>query len=221
MVKKNLIIYNIVWIIRLFQKNFWRGKMFVEAFILGVIIGRIRKGRFSNFVDLHIKGWGFVVLGALIQFLPIFLKKLGILEEYYLFFPVVAAGIMLIVLFLNVDVKGIWLILLGGISNFAVILMNGLKMPVNLEAFKYAGLNGIVETILDGSVINYISYENAYGFSKFFGKIIGIPEIYPFAKVLSFGDILITIGIVWFVQGEMTNNYFRRHSRIVRYSYKS
>jgi len=195
--------------------------MFIEAFILGVVIGRIRKGRFSNFVDLHIRGWGFVGLGALIQFLPIFLKKLGVLEEYYLFFPVIAAGIMIVVLVLNLDIKGVWIILLGGILNFAVILFNGLRMPVSLEAFKYSGLNGMVETILDGSVINYISLESASGFSKFFGKIIGIPEIYPFAKVLSLGDILITIGIVWFVQGEMTNNYFRRHSRIVRYSYKS
>lgn len=195
--------------------------MFAEAFILGVIIGRIRKGRFSNFADLHIKGWGFVVLGALVQFLPIFLKKLGILEEYYLFFPVIAAVVMIIVLFLNVDVKGVWLILLGGICNLGVILFNGLKMPVSLKAYEFAGLNGIVETIMDGSVINYISLESARGFSRFFGKVIAIPEIYPFAKVLSIGDILITIGIIWFIQGEMTNNYFRRHSRIIKYSYKS
>lgn len=195
--------------------------MFVEALLLGILIGKIRKGRMSNLSEMQIRGWVFVVIGALIQFMPIFLNKFEWLPAYHMYFPFAALIIMMGVMLMNLEKKGIWLILIGGLLNTVAIAMNGLKMPVDINGLKYAGLDAVAETIVDGSVINYIDANLVENFSKFLGKIVAIPGFYPFAKVLSVGDIFMMIGIVLLIAGQMTNTYFRRHGQQLRYSYKS
>ena len=196
-------------------------KMFVEALVLGILIGRIRKGRLSNLSEMQFRGWVFVVVGALIQFIPIFLNKFELLLEYHMYFPFAALLIMVGVMAMNLEKNGVWLILIGGVLNTLAIAMNGFKMPVNIKGLKYAGLDAVAETIADGSVINYIDAATVENFSRFLGKIIAIPSFYPFAKVLSIGDIVMMIGVVLLMAGQMTSTYFRRHSQQLRYSYKS
>lgn len=195
--------------------------MFVETLLLGVLIGMIRKGRLSNLSELQIKGWVFVVIGAMVQFVPIFLNKFDLIPDYHVFFPFVALIIMLGVMAMNLSKSGVWLILIGGILNAIAIGMNNFKMPVDLNGLHYAGLDAIAETIVDGSVINYIDASTVTNFSKYLGKILAVPSIYPFAKVLSAGDVLMMIGVVLLISGQMTNTYFRRHGQHLRYSYKS
>ncbi len=124
--------------------------MFVETLLLGVLIGMIRKGRLSNLSELQIKGWVFVVIGAMIQFVPIFLNKFDLIPDYHVFFPFVALIIMLGVMAMNLSKSGVWLILIGGILNAIAIGMNNFKMPVDLNGLHYAGLDAIAETIVDG-----------------------------------------------------------------------
>ncbi len=195
--------------------------MFVEALLLGILIGYIRKGRLSNLSELQIRGWVLVVIGALIQFVPILLNKFDLIPTYHVYFPFAALILMLVVMTMNLNKNGIWLILLGGILNTVAIAMNNFKMPVDLGALKYAGLDAVAETIVDGSVINYINASTVNNFSKFLGKVIAVPGVYPFAKVLSVGDLMMMIGITLLISGQMVNSYFRRHGQHVRYSYKS
>ncbi len=195
--------------------------MFVEALLLGILIGIIRKGRLSNLSELQIRGWVLVVLGALIQFAPILLNKFELIPSYHVYFPFAALIVMLGVMLMNLDKNGMWLIMFGGILNALAIGLNNFKMPIDLNALKYAGLDAISETIVDGSVINYIDVTAVSGFSKYLGKIVAVPSIYPFAKVLSIGDMVVMIGMVLLISGQMTNTYFRRHGQHLRYSYKS
>lgn len=166
--------------------------MFVEALLIGILIGMIRKGRVTNLSELQIRGWVFVVIGALIQFVPIFLNKFEVLPEYHIYFPFAALIMMVGVMVANLDKKGVWLLLIGGILNTIAIAMNNFKMPVDLNGLRFAGLDAVAETIADGSVINYIDSSIVDNFSRFLGKIIAVPDIYPFAKVLSIGDLLMT-----------------------------
>ncbi|MBN2900118.1 MAG: DUF5317 domain-containing protein [Clostridia bacterium] len=195
--------------------------MFIEALLLGAIVGLIRKGRVSNLSEMQIRGWVLVVIGALIQFAPILLNKFDLLPEYHVFFPFAALVIMIGVALMNLEKSGLWMILAGGVLNGVAIALNGFKMPVDLAGLKYAGLDAVAETIVDGSVINYVDANTVDNFSSFLGKIVAVPSLYPFAKVLSVGDILMMVGIVLFISGQMTNNYFRRHGQQLRYSYKS
>lgn len=195
--------------------------MFVEALLLGILIGMIRKGRLSNLSELQIRGWVLVVLGAFIQFVPILLNKFELLPSYHVFFPFAALIVMIGVMAMNLDKRGIWLLMIGGILNTIAIGMNNFKMPVDLNGLKYAGLDAVAETIVDGSVINYIDVATVSNFSKYLGKIIAIPSVYPFAKVLSAGDMIMMLGLIVLISSQMTNNYFRRHGQHLRYSYKS
>ena len=195
--------------------------MFIEALLLGVLVGVIRKGRISNLSEIQIRGWVLVVIGALIQFTPILLNKFQILTNYHVFFPFVALVIMIGVMLLNLEKKGMWLILGGGLINGIAIAMNGFKMPVDIEGLHYAGLDAVAETIMDGSVINYVDANTVENFTRYLGKIVAVPSLYPFAKVLSVGDILMMAGIVVLISGQMTNTYFRRQGQQLRYSYKS
>jgi uncharacterized membrane protein len=194
--------------------------MFVEALLIGILVGFIRKGRLSNLSELQIRGWILVVIGAFVQFVPILLNKFDLLKEYHVYFPFGALVLMIGVLLFNLEKRGAWMILIGGIMNAVAIGLNGFKMPISLSGLQFSGLDAIAETIVDKSVINYIDVNAVENFTRYLGKIIAIPSLYPFAKVLSVGDVFVMLGIILLISGQMTNSYFRRHGQQLRYSYK-
>lgn len=194
--------------------------MFIEAVIIGLIIGSIRKGRISNLSEIYIKGWLLIIIGALLQVAPVILYKMNILTEVASYLPFISVVIMLIVILMNMNLSGFWLLLIGTVMNLIAMGFNGFKMPVSIESLYKSGLGEMAETVLDGSIINYINMDLVDNFTKYFGKFIALPDFYPFAKVLSIGDIVLTIGIILFIQGEMMNRYYRKGS-MVKYNYNT
>lgn len=195
--------------------------MFLEAIILGVAIGKLRKGRLTSLGDTQFKGLWLVIIAFLTQISPIFLSRANVFMEYLIYMPFVAMCLMVIVLFMNLDKSGIWFIIAGTIMNLVAVGMNGFKMPIDFKGLEYAGLHGVIETIQDGSLINYVNMESVVDFSRYLGKFIPLPDMYPFAKVLSIGDIFLMVGVVILVQGEMKKVFYRAAGSMVKYSYKS
>ncbi len=193
--------------------------MFIEAVLFGIAVGIMRKGRIGNLGDIQIKGLWIVILAFFIEISPIVLSRIGVMTESLLYLPFAAMFLMVIALVLNIDKTGFKLIIAGALANMLAIFMNGFKMPIDFEGLKYAGLSGMIETIQDGSLINFSSMEAASNISRYLGKFIPLPEMYPFAKVLSVGDILIMAGIVFFIQGEMKRVFYRGMGSMVKYSY--
>jgi hypothetical protein len=99
--------------------------------------------------------------------------------------------------------------------------MNNFYMPIDFSSLEWAGLTPLLESIKTGSVIGYMDVDNGAMIGKYLGKILPIPSIYPLSKVLSIGDIIITIGIILFFKGEMVRSYFRGDSSMLRFSYKT
>ena len=71
--------------------------MFIEAIILGMIIGLITKRRISNLYSIEIKGWHFIILAVLIQYLPIVLKSFDFIKFDYNYFTLAGNIIILII----------------------------------------------------------------------------------------------------------------------------
>ncbi len=208
--------------IQTFQSHTEEGfPVFVEAVILGIAIGILRKGRLTSLGETQFKGLWLVIIAFLTQISPIFLARANVLGDQLIYMPFVAMCMMTIVLFMNLDKSGIWFVIPGAVMNLVAIAMNAFKMPIDFRGLEYAGLTGVIETIQDGSLMNYINMESAAGFSKYLGKFIGMPDFYPFAKVLSIGDILIMVGIVILIQGEMKKVFYRGSGSMVKYSYNS
>jgi len=195
--------------------------VFVEAVLVGIIIGLLRKGRIGSLGDMQFKGLWIVILAFIIQISPLFLARAGAFTEQLIYFPFTGMCLMVVVLFLNLDKSGIWFIIPGAILNLIAVGLNEFRMPIDFNGLEYAGLTGVIETITDGSLINLVNVDQAFGMTGYLGKFIALPSIYPFAKVLSMGDILLTVGIVILVQGEMKKVYYRGTGSMVKYSYNS
>lgn len=194
--------------------------MYFEAVIIGILLGLIRGGSLKKFSLFNIRGWFLILIGALLNIGVLLLKgKTPIAgnEHFILFASIVT---VLVLVLINIEKKGFWAIFIGTILNTLAIFMNSFRSPISLTGLKNSGLSGLYEIVETGKSFNYMSLDLVDNWSKFLGKYISIPSAYPFAKVLSPGDIMITIGIILFVYGEMLSNKYEGQN-MIRFSYNS
>lgn len=193
--------------------------MFFEAVILGLLIGYVRGGRMLNIGNMHIRGWLLVIIAFVLQIVPIFLGVVPIIGNYGHVISFSAMILMLLVVCINLDKKGFWLIALGAVMNILAMSFNGLLMPVSLESMNYIGLTDVVEAVKTGQVVNYMSIQEVAHWSQYLGKTLSLPKMYPLAKVISIGDLIMSLGVFWFTQTEMLQAYhFKSRSKMVHYS---
>lgn len=195
--------------------------MYIEAVIIGIVIGMIRNGKFTNITDIKLRGLLLVILSVAVQVSPIFLVKIEAVREYLYLFPFISLVLMSLAILFNISRKGMKVIFLGALLNIGVMALNNFYMPIDFTSLEWAGLTPLLESIKSGSVIGYMNIESATTIGSYLGKILPIPSMYPFSKVLSIGDIVITLGIILFFQGEMCRSYFRGDSSMIKFSYKT
>lgn len=195
--------------------------MFIEAVVLGISIGLVRNGSLRNISITKIRGWFLILLALVLQVITFIFPNISIVQSYEKQFYIVTAVLIILTLIINLDKKGIWIILIGALLNYVVVFINGFKMPIYFEGLKLAGLDHMVEGIKNGEIVNYMSLDKVTNWTKHFGKYIVIPKPYPMAKVISIGDIIMSLGIVLFIQGEMLKSYLSMKSRMVSMGYRS
>ncbi|SHI62855.1 hypothetical protein SAMN02745975_00283 [Geosporobacter subterraneus DSM 17957] len=194
--------------------------MFIEGGIIGLILGKVRGGRFSNFSYLSIRAWPLIFLAFFVQISPAFTDKISVLAGFQFYAYGISVGLIILLLLLNLDKRGLKIMLVGLLLNLAAIYFNTWKMPVSMEGLQLAGLQPMLEAIQSGKIANYMPLENIHHWSKYLAKFIVIPKPYPLAKVVSVGDLFITLGLILFIQGEMTKNYLHSRSRMIKFGYK-
>ena len=194
--------------------------MFIEGGIIGLILGKVRGGRFSNFSYLSIRAWPLIFLAFFVQISPAFTDKISALAGFQFYAYGISVGLIILLMLLNMDKRGLKIMLVGLLLNLAAIYFNTWKMPVSMEGLQLAGLQPMLEAIRSGKIANYIPLENIQHWSKYLAKFIVIPKPYPLAKVVSVGDLFITLGLILFIQGEMTKNHLHSRSRMIKFGYK-
>lgn len=89
---------------------------------------------------------------------------------------------------LNLRLRGMWVVGLGGLLNFLAIAANGGVMPASPSALRIAGIP-----------VSTSGFENSAAVSharlSFFGDVFAIPASWPLANVYSIGDALIAVGV--------------------------
>lgn len=192
--------------------------MFIESVIIGLFVGGFRGGRLNNIIDMNIRGWYIVFLSLALSLSPLFLTGIeGNISVLLMFAGMVA---MLIVALLNLDKKGVILILIGGLLNVGLMVLYNFKMPVVMEGLDAKGLSTLYEGINNGTIINYVA-SDGLGWIKYLGKFIVIPKPYPVPRVLSIGDILMSLGVLWMIIGEMAKPSYTNKGKMVQYTYGS
>jgi hypothetical protein len=90
----------------------------------------------------------------------------------------------------NRDIPGLWLIVVGAISNGIAIAANAGVMPASASAVRTAGLEPSPDGFANSAVLpdpNLLPL----------GDVFAIPSSWPFANVFSVGDVLIALGAAY------------------------
>lgn len=187
--------------------------MFLEAVILGLVIGFLRGGRFSNLSKIHIKGGAFLVFLLLLQFTMVFWARISWLVPYRIGISFGLSVLIFCVSAVSLARPSLFLVPIGAFLNILAMAFNHLKMPVSMPLEMTSYFTTLKSGILSQEIFNYTLFSSAHPIFRFLGKIVLMPDWYYGFKMLSVGDMIISIGLMLFIQSEMNNTlYYRRQS---------
>jgi hypothetical protein len=173
--------------------------MVFDGIILSFIVGFLRKGNLRGLAKLRLKcGWIFPLLLLVQMFVFIYQNDFDFLgqasESIYLVVYIVG----LVFLFINRHHKGFTLILIGVFLNFLVMAINGGRMPVSLDASAVLDPE-YIQALKDGLYGKHAILTEAT-YLGFLGDIIPLSDPYPRSQIISIGDVIMNIGIFFFIQ---------------------
>ncbi|MFP5113966.1 DUF5317 domain-containing protein [Bacillaceae bacterium C204] len=173
--------------------------MVFDGIIISLIVGFLRKGNLRALAQLKLK-WGWIFPLLLIIELAVFMlqndiKFLGKISGS-IYIVVYVLGLLF--LFMNRKNLGFNLILIGVFLNFLVMVINGGRMPVSVEAAAVLD-PGYIEALKDSLYAKHTML-NSSTYLGILGDVIPISDPYPRTQIISIGDILMNIGIFFFIQ---------------------
>jgi hypothetical protein len=157
--------------------------------VIAVFVGLARGGKLSNLTEIGVRAWWLLFIGFGVQLVATFLPN----STHELAVGLILASYVPLLLFvwLNRQMTGLWVAGIGILMNFTVIAANG-GMPVMLEAVKLAG--GSVNVVLGAKHV--ILTEETY--LAFLADIIPLPS-----SVISMGDVFLAIGVGVFLEDQV------------------
>ncbi|MFC5470069.1 DUF5317 domain-containing protein [Cohnella suwonensis] len=177
--------------------------MVYDGIIIGLIVGWIRAGWRNGLIaisQIRIRGgWIFPLLLLAQLGLYSLHDRIRFVEDYngYMFMVVYVAGLCM--LLLNRREKGFWWIFAGVALNFAVMIANGGKMPVSLDAISVID-PGAAGALSDEMISTKHEVLTSDTVLPFLGDIIPLTLPYPRNLVISIGDVIMNFGIFIYLQ---------------------
>ena len=184
--------------------------MFFEALILGIIIGFLRRGKLSRLSYINFSYRPLIYISALF-YLGIIVINLGLYDyDSFLYSGFLIGSMVFTGLFLtaNLSIKFMFIPLIGLALNLFSFLVNKFKFPLSPEAATQIYGTEITELLSNGKLLFYTSSETAT--LSFLGNIIPVGNWF----VVSIGDIIAALGVVFIVQSIMSDKFIQSRSRI-------
>ncbi|MFB5195088.1 DUF5317 domain-containing protein [Neobacillus sp. KR4-4] len=179
--------------------------MVFDGIIISFLVGFLRKGNLRALGKLKLK-WGWIFPLLLVVELTVFMfqndsKFLGQISGS-IYIVVYVLGLLF--LYMNRKNRGFILILFGVFLNFLVMVINGGRMPVSVEAATV--LDPVyIETLKDSLYAKHTMLTSSTHLG-FLGDVIPISAPYPRTQIISIGDIIMNIGIFFFIQYLMVHH---------------
>ena len=173
--------------------------LLLYAVILGLIAGLLSGGKLAALGSAHIRFAPVALIGLFAQVLLFSSPLAAVVGAWGPSLYVVSTVAVLMALVVNLRQPGFWLIILGALANFAVIVANGGQMPAAPEA--WLALNGVAAvptTDFSNSVL--AGPDTVF---PFLGDNYVLPRPFPLANVFSIGDVLIGAGGALFIYQQM------------------
>lgn len=163
---------------------------------VALALALFRGGRLSNLAEIHLKAWGLLPLGFVLQAVAGFIpsRRSGLAVALILVSYVPLLGMV----YLNRERTGMWLTGLGILMNFAVISLNG-GMPVLPGAAEVASGFRDTAAVAEGYKHVILGPDTRL---TFLADVIPL-RIFGQGQVISLGDVLLAVGLSGFLQAEL------------------
>ena len=157
----------------------------VVALVAGVALGLIRGGSFRHLGNVSFRWWPVLVAGLVVQGASSFVGgSTGVVML------VASFGVLMAFAAANVRLAGMGLVLVGIALNTTTIALNG-GMPVRPSAVVAAGIAGWDEV----DDLNYGTKRHLERPDDDLMVLSDIIPVPPLRQVLSFGDIVLSVGV--------------------------
>ena len=178
--------------------------MIIEFLLLSIVIGALRGGSIKDFYNTFFRRTWVITLG-LVMYVGTFYFGLrgyslvlnNIEKIYILSYIVILLGIIMNIRFREVFIVGI-----GAIMNLAVYLYNGGNVPILNKSLEILGIDNGINILGAKEGTFFIEMVEATKLSNL-GHIISLPEPYPYPQIISFGDLIMAIGVLLLIQSVM------------------
>src|SRR5688500_12332873 len=115
--------------------------LLLYAVLLGLIVGLLTRGKLAALASAHVRLWPVAVIGFFAQLLLFSSPLAAVVGAWGPSLYVASTVLVLMALVVNLRQPGFWLIIIGALANFAVIVLNGGQMPAAPDA--WLALNGV------------------------------------------------------------------------------
>ena len=174
--------------------------MLLMGIAVGLVLGLVLGGRISALVNVHLRYVALIFAAIALRFGTQALITQGVSIADTLRWPLyaLAFGTLITALWVNRRSPGLLVVMVGVAFNAVAILVNGGYMPVSLPAVTAAGLS---PTELNPTYHVALPADLGTEFLRMAGPL---GDIIPFPlpvlpNVVSLGDVLISVGLGWFV----------------------
>ena len=144
-------------------------------------------GDFIKLGEVRLRHWWAIVGSLVLQVLVISVFPERLSPEMGAALHLVSYALAIAFTWFNRTIKGLALLVVGGLLNVIVIGANGGVMPARLEALQTAGI-----------ITDSVTFENSAPVEGarlwWLGDVFAIPEGLPLANVFSIGDVLLVLG---------------------------
>lgn len=166
--------------------------MFIDSIVIGILASLIMGGQFKGLVSISLKHPWLIVVSFLIQFSSIYF-----LPSQLLLAVIISNVGLLLFCYANIDVAGFKYMLIGIFLNLIVMVVNGGRMPVDVESAKIMSPED-VPALLAGEYGKHVAIsENTH--LNFLGDIFFLQYPYPRPIIISLGDIVFSLGVILFL----------------------
>lgn len=184
--------------------------MYIEALILGIIVGLVRRGKISRLAYAQFNFKPLIYISALL-YLSIIIMNLGLFDynsKLYTGFLISSYILIGIFLLTNINKKFIFIPLIGLCTNLITFVANSFKFPLSSEAVAKIYGSEMLELLHTGKMIFFMPAENSN--LRYLGNIFSVGNFF----ILSIGDILVALGVILIVQNIMSDKYIKNRNKI-------
>ncbi|MFC4767365.1 DUF5317 domain-containing protein [Effusibacillus consociatus] len=170
--------------------------MIIDGFVLGILVAKIRGGKFRDLLNVELGSLWLIVLAFLLQYAII------IFNPSFLNFAVpLSYGLLLLFSYLNRNQLGFRWIQTGLFLNLLVMTANGGRMPVDASVVGQFAPEKL-SSLSAGESGKHIAMSSDTHLNLL-GDIFYLHAPYPHEVLVSLGDILFSVGVFIFIQKVM------------------